>query len=51
MTDPDESAPELANLSAYTKAELLDYAAERGVSGVSGSMRKADIIAVIEGAE
>nr|DAT21047.1 MAG TPA: dimeris T4 recombination endonuclease VII [Caudoviricetes sp.] len=32
-----------------TKAQLLDYAWENGVDGVSSSMRKADIIAVLEG--
>nr|DAM12870.1 MAG TPA: HeH/LEM domain [Caudoviricetes sp.]DAN64331.1 MAG TPA: HeH/LEM domain [Caudoviricetes sp.]DAN82407.1 MAG TPA: HeH/LEM domain [Caudoviricetes sp.] len=31
-----------------TKAQLLDYAGENGVDGVSSSMRKADIIAVLE---
>lgn len=30
-----------------TKAELLAYAAERGVTGVSSSMLKADILATI----
>nr|DAL97701.1 MAG TPA: hypothetical protein [Caudoviricetes sp.] len=32
-----------------TKAQLLDYAMGNGVDGVSSSMRKADIIAVLEG--
>jgi hypothetical protein len=32
-----------------TKAQLLAYAEENGISGVSGSMKKADILAVIEG--
>lgn len=31
-----------------TKAQLLDYAGANGVEGVSGSMRKADIIKTIE---
>nr|DAF38611.1 MAG TPA: dimeris T4 recombination endonuclease VII [Caudoviricetes sp.] len=31
-----------------TKAELLDYADENGVEGVSSSMKKADILAVLE---
>jgi hypothetical protein len=31
-----------------TKAELLEYAAEIGVEGVSGSMTKAQIISAIE---
>lgn len=34
-----------------TKTELLDYADENGVEGVSGSMRKADILAAIKEAE
>jgi hypothetical protein len=32
-----------------TKAQLLNYADENGVTGVSGSMKKADIISAIEG--
>lgn len=31
-----------------TKAELLDYADENGVEGVNSSMKKADILAVLE---
>ena len=31
-----------------TKAELLDYANKNGMEGVSSSMKKADILAVIE---
>lgn len=31
-----------------TKAELLDYADENGVEGVSSSMKKADILTVLE---
>ena len=34
-----------------TKAELLAYAEENGISGVSSSMTKAEIIAVIEAAQ
>lgn len=37
-----------ANLNGMTKAQLLDYANENGVDGVSGGMKKADIIATIE---
>lgn len=36
------------NLNDMTKAQLLDYANENGVDGVSGAMKKADIIATIE---
>jgi hypothetical protein len=32
-----------------TKAQLIDYAESEGVEGVSGSMKKADIISAIEG--
>ncbi len=38
------------NLSGMTKAQLLDYADENGIDGVSSSMRKADILGTIEGA-
>lgn len=31
-----------------TKAQLLEYADEQGVDGLSGSMKKADIIEAIE---
>lgn len=34
-----------------TKTQLLNYAKENGVDGVSGSMRKAEIIKAIEEAE
>lgn len=34
-----------------TKAELLAYAAEKGVEGVGSSMNKADIVAAIKAAE
>ena len=44
----NQSAPEAPNLSGMTKAQLLDYAAENGVDGVSGAMKKAEIIATIE---
>ena len=36
------------DLSGMTKAKLLTYAEENGVDGVSGSMRKAEIIKAIE---
>nr|DAF15959.1 MAG TPA: dimeris T4 recombination endonuclease VII [Caudoviricetes sp.]DAV19846.1 MAG TPA: dimeris T4 recombination endonuclease VII [Caudoviricetes sp.] len=32
-----------------TKAEMLAYADENGVKGVSSSMKKAEILAVLEG--
>lgn len=36
------------DLSGMTKAELLAYAADNGITGVSSSMLKADIYAVID---
>lgn len=41
--------PNTLGLSRMTKAQLLSYAEENGVEGVSSSMKKADILAVIEG--
>lgn len=38
-------------LSGMTKAQLLAYAQEHGIEGVSGSMLKADIYAAIVAAE
>lgn len=44
-----KAAPENAvDLDSMTKAELLAYAADRGIEGVSSSMLKADIRAAIE---
>jgi len=34
-----------------TKTQLLEYAAENGISGVSSAMLKADILAAIKAAE
>lgn len=42
------SAP-TPDLSGMTKAELLDYAEEKGVGTVNSSMKKADILAALEG--
>nr|DAW39150.1 MAG TPA: hypothetical protein [Caudoviricetes sp.] len=33
-----------------TRVEMLDYAEKNGVEGVSSSMKKADILAVLQGA-
>ena len=49
ITSQTPAAVNPVNLGAMTKKELLEYADEHGVDGVKGSMRKADIIAVIEG--
>ena len=38
-------------MTDMTKQELLEYAEAHGITGVSSSMTKADIIAVIEAAE
>lgn len=40
----------MPDFSSMTKAQLLSYAEENGIEGVSSSMLKADILAVIEGA-
>lgn len=47
------SAPKPADvdLDSMTKAQLLAYAEENGVTGVSSSMLKADILAAIKAAE
>ena len=42
---------ENAGLESMTKAELLAYAAEHGIEGVSSSMTKANIYAAILAAE
>jgi hypothetical protein len=42
------AALEVPDLDSMTKAELLAYAAERGITGVSSSMLKADILATIK---
>lgn len=39
------------DLSDMTKAQLLAYAEENGIPGVSGTMKKADIISVLEGSD
>lgn len=36
-----------ADLSNLTKAELLAYAEENGIAGVSGSMKKAEIYKIV----
>ncbi len=46
-----EPAPEAVDLDGMTKAELLDYAQDNGISGVNGGMLKADILAEIKGAK
>lgn len=38
------------DLSGMTKAQMLEYAEENGIKGVSGRMNKADIMEVIQNA-
>ena len=38
------------DFSAMTRTQMLDYAESHGVEGVNGSMRKADILATLQGA-
>ena len=44
MTEPNNAV----DLSKMTKAQLLEYARDNGVDGVSGSMKKADILTAIK---
>ncbi len=44
------ASPSTPDLSGMTKSALLAYADANGVEGVGSSMKKADILAVIEGA-
>lgn len=47
LSEPDSDT---VNLNNMTKAELLEYAASNGIEGVSNSMTKAEIFAVIQNA-
>jgi hypothetical protein len=42
------SAPDMPDLEAMTKAELVEYAEGLGISGLNTRMVKADIIAAIK---
>lgn len=44
----DKPAPETVDFDGMTKAQLLEYAKENGISGVSAAMNKADILAVVK---
>lgn len=48
LSEPDSDAPDIYSM---TKAQLLDYAKQNGIEGVSSSMLKADILSVIEKTE
>ena len=45
----DAAAPAAVDVDEMTKAQLLEYAKENGIAGVSAAMNKADILAVIKG--
>ena len=48
----EEEAPVVEETSAFddmTKAELIAYAEENGIEGVSSTMKKSEIIALIKG--
>lgn len=45
----DQNKAGSVDLSKMTKAQLLEYAADAGIGGISGSMKKAEIIEAIEG--
>ena len=45
-----QSADDSFDLSEMTKAELLDYAEEKGIEGISKRNTKAEIIDAIKGA-
>jgi branched-subunit amino acid aminotransferase/4-amino-4-deoxychorismate lyase len=44
-----EPSPASDDLESMTKAQLLEYAEQNGITGVNSSMKKAEIIAAIEG--
>jgi hypothetical protein len=37
------------DFDGMTKAQLLEYAKENGIAGVSAAMNKADILAAVKG--
>ena len=47
----NEPLPPALDLDGMTKNQLLDYAAQNGVGGVNSAMKKADIIAIINGGD
>jgi hypothetical protein len=44
----EPASEDSVDLDSMTKAQLLEYAASNGISGVSSSMLKADILATIK---
>lgn len=45
----NDTAPETVDFDDMTKAQLLDYAKEHGIAGVSAAMNKADILTAVKG--
>ena len=45
----DNTAPAAVDFDGMTKAQLLEYAKENGIAGVSAAMNKADILAAVKG--
>lgn len=45
----EKTAPAAVDFDGMTKAQLLDYAKENGIAGVSAAMNKADILAAVKG--
>lgn len=46
----DDTSDDDEDIDSMTKAQLLEYAAEHGIDGVSSRMLKADILEVIRNA-
>lgn len=44
----EETQPDAVNLNSMTKAQLIDYADQLGIDGVSSRMTKAQIIEVVQ---
>ena len=40
----------MPDFESMTKAQMLDYASENGISGVSGRMNKAEIVEILQNA-
>lgn len=45
----ENTAPAAVDFGGRTKAQLLEYAKENGIAGVSAAMNKADILAAVKG--
>lgn len=51
LSEPAPQNAETIQFSSMTKAQLLNYAEDNGVEGVSSSMKRAQIVEILEGAE